>query len=178
MKPRRRSGARAISRLTRLLVTTAITVLAVGWIIGNVSYATGSSGRQEYKRTAAGTYQTPEPSLIPVHPYGVHLCNRGGALGESRGCVEFGVRPMERFVNVVVEDASGLSVPAYIQIGDDNSDKWIPFCGTTEAPVKIKPGVEIAIRVFAYRSVNLPTCVGTATQGVVNVTFSKSLPKP
>lgn len=174
MKPRAECGERGISRANRLLVMTVVTTLAIFLLVASVSYAAGPRGRQEQKRTATGTYQTPEPSLIPVHPYGLHMCNRGGALGESRGCVQFGVRPIEKFVKVVVEDASDLPVPAYIQIGDDNSDKWIPFCGATEKPVRIKPGVQISIRVFAYRSINLDTCAGTASQGVVNVTFLSS----
>lgn len=161
-------------RQRRQCIHWLVPLLLTSLLFTDVAITRASAKPRRQTRTAAGEYQTPEPSVMPVHPYGIHVCNRGGALGESRGCIAFPVGSNENRVEVAVQDKSGLPVPAFIQIGSRNSDTWIPFCGSTAAAVKIDPGVEIRVRVFAYRAPNLPTCLGTATTGVVKATFFQS----
>jgi hypothetical protein len=138
--------------------------------------AAARDGTKRVERMAKGTYQTPAPAAHftqPPHPFATTVCNRNGALGDSRGCVEFPVRPSERFVDIEIRDASGLPVLGFVQEGEaEAQDKWDSFCGTT-SDLQIKPGVTIFVFVYAYTPVGLPPCGGPATAGEVVATFSK-----
>jgi hypothetical protein len=155
--PRERRAC--LTGLAILVVSLAIVPTGAGGV--------GSSG----ERTVTDDYMTPAPAIMPVHPYGAAVCNRGGALGGNRGCVDFTpISITERWLSVEISDASTLPVPAFLQWADADIDEWIPFCGRTTKPLKVKGSVTVWI--FAYRAANLPLCPGTATTGEVRATFS------
>lgn len=74
----------------------------------------------------------------------------------------------ERRLTIEVHDATGLDVPAFLDMGGEVED-WIPFCGSIEKPRPVAG--EFRVLVYAYRSPNLPPCPGSATTGTVEVTF-------
>lgn len=121
-------------------------------------------------RVETKEYQSPAVAVMPIHPTGAAICNEGGVLPGERGCVKFPLlSARERFLNVEVQDASGLPVPAFLAWGDDPSE-WIPFCGSTKRPLRTLGGTA-TVWLYPYRSPNLPACPGTATTGSVTATF-------
>ena len=134
--------------------------------------ASASDARPRAQREVAEPYQLPAVAVMPVHPYGAAVCNQGGIAGGNRGCVTFRTKRGERFVQITAQDATGLPVPGFIS-QSDGPGGWIPFCGSTPKPLRIKSGVIVEVWVFAYRAVNLDACPGTATTGTVTAVFSK-----
>ena len=109
---------------------------------------------------------------MPVHPTGAAVCNQDGMVEGDRGCVDFPVVSFrEAFIELEVTDATGVAVPAFLAWNDDPST-WIPFCGKTDKPLKIRGGTA-TVWLYPYRSPNLPSCPGTATTGTVTATFLK-----
>lgn len=143
-------------------------------IVGAQGVAVAERGKAPKSRQVQEIYQTPAPGLTPVHPYGAVVCNQGGAPGGGRGCLTFPVQFKERFARVEILDASGLPAPGFVHQGG-SIDQWIPFCGETANPLRIMPGVELTVVVYAYRSPNLPLCAGVGTTGTVRVTFSTGI---
>lgn len=154
--------AKPIGMWTVALVLVGMTLTLV--TTGGAASA-GSSSRR-----ATEKYTSPAPAVMPFFPYGAAVCSQGGVAGGNRGCATFGVLPQERFVNVRIVDASGLPVPGFIAQSDRPSE-WIPFCGATARPIRIKSGVEMVVWAFAYQPPNLPACTGTATTGDITSTF-------
>lgn len=126
--------------------------------LGGASAAAGQGGRVVDK-----TYQTAE-----VDP--------GGSIRSSNG-VTFRPRATERFVAVTIEDASGTAVPARVTQdldGDGKPEVESKFCGATDQPVEIEPGVPVTVWM------EIGTCDGPAsgsagawTQGTMTATFSR-----
>lgn len=143
-------------------------VLTLGLLIPAASADPAQTARRE--RTETQEYMSPAVAVTPIHPYGAAVCNQGGLAGGNRGCLNFFIRPRERFISIKIVDAAGLAVPGFIQWGEGDLDTWVPFCGETPTPVRIKG--TLAVWVYAYRSPNLPPCAGTATAGEVTVTFT------
>ena len=124
-------------------------------------------------RSETKEYLSPALALMPVHPYGAAVCNQGGVVEGNKGCVDFTIQSFkERFIEITVEDATGLPVPAFLAWNDDPST-WIPFCGSTNKPLRSGAGTA-TVWLYPYRSPNLPTCAGTATTGSVTMTFLRS----
>lgn len=93
---------------------------------------------------------------------------------ENLGAVRF-AGGSERFVSATVTDASGRPVLAELAQdynGDTGPELSVPFCGSTESPVRIKPGVETLVYVYAG------TCedgaVSAPTSGSVRAVFTRS----
>lgn len=89
---------------------------------------------------------------------------------EGVGCVVFAARPTEFFIDVQVQDASGLPVPGWVQ----TETGMVRFCGSTARPVPVEPGTENFVWVFASSGTG-PPCVGAATRGSVAATFSRRM---
>lgn len=144
----------------------------VAFALVPISQSPAEAGKgSRSRRVETKEYATPAPAVMPLHPGGVAICNHGGAVDSSRGCVEFPVTSAkERFVAIDIKDATGLPVPAFLAWGDE-PDEWIPFCGKTPKSLIILGSV-VTVYTFAYRAPNLPSCAGTATTGSVTVTFS------
>jgi hypothetical protein len=98
-----------------------------------------------------------------------------GICSGSSGCATFGIGPKETFISFEIEDALGL--PVYATVGQDlNPDDQFTdvvgkFCGTTEEPFAIQPGIEVLVWVWALPGAN-PPCPGAATSGTVTAKIS------
>ena len=121
-------------------------------------------------RVVTEEYQTPAPLAIVNYPGGGGICNYGGVAGGHRGCVPLLQETRkERKLRVVIEDASGLPVRGFIQWGEENIDRWVPFCGRSpKVPIQY---AEIYVWVMAYNPPGLPACNGVATTGEVEASF-------
>jgi hypothetical protein len=77
-------------------------------------------------------------------------------------------KPGERFVNVVVEDASGTPVAAELHQGD--RDLTGRFCGKTSNPVKLRGRAPLHVHLYAEAG-----CDGqsTPTHGTITFTFQR-----
>lgn len=147
-------------------ILTSITIAAVVALS-----ASAAQGRPPAApREVTEEYISPAPAVMPVHPFGAAVCNRNGVVAGNRGCIVLPVAPKERFVDVQISDASGTTAPGFVA-QSDNPDTWTPICGGTDRPLKINPGVEVTIWVYAYRAPNLPPCAGAGTSGTVTVRF-------
>lgn len=102
-----------------------------------------------------------------------------GALGiGAQGQVNIGAvyfpSGNERFLSVAIEDVSGGSIWGRVTQdfnGDDLPDLTHELCGSTDAPVKIHPGVEVIVVI--YNGVcPLDNSPSFATSGTVTGTFS------
>ena len=88
-------------------------------------------------------------------------------LGVSLTQIPFTPLAKERKVSIVITDDSGLPVRGRIAQADSDLSE---FCGKTEAPVAITPGVEFEVELFTG------PCgigVGVMTQGTIKATFSQ-----
>lgn len=145
----------------------ALTAIVASAVV--VSAAPTAARAAKVVRVETKEYQSPAIAVMPMHPTGAAVCNEGGALPGERGCVVFPLlSSRERFLEVEVQDASALPVPAFLAWGDDPSE-WIAFCGSTKRPLRTLGTT--AVWLYPYRSPNLPTCPGTATTGAVTATF-------
>ncbi len=94
-----------------------------------------------------------------------------GAGQENLGAVRF-EGGTERFVSVVVEDANGLPVAGEVAQNldsDTSPEVSYMFCGETEKPLKIKPGVEVIVYVYEGTCGSSPSL---PTTGEVTAEFS------
>ncbi|MDQ3963937.1 MAG: hypothetical protein M3277_08530 [Actinomycetota bacterium] len=102
-----------------------------------------------------------------------------GVIGSSSagGAVEFGVTTTEAFVDVEITDDFGQ--PVIFTMSQDTepggTGSWEIFgtwCGGTEEPVSIAPGIAVRVSVYTMPGPNQPSCMGPATSGAVKATFS------
>ncbi len=99
-------------------------------------------------------------------------------LGGPRSCPEFPIYATEKWVTMEVIDAAG-SAPVALSIwqnpdGDDSGEEiGGPFCGFSgKQPVKITPGVDVSVVVYASGDVLCPGAF--ATEGTVKAVFSNA----
>lgn len=133
--------------------------------------ATGSVMAAQTGRTVERSYQVIETA--PEFP-------QGGI--RSSSTMEFRTRAHEHFVTVTVQDDSGLMVPATVTQdvdGDDTDDMSYDFCGSTEDPVAVEPGVpvKVALSHGSCNGVDDPSQYGGWTTGTVMATFTATAPK-
>jgi hypothetical protein len=148
------------------VIVALVLIGALGIGVGPSAQAGGSKGRVE-----SADYQSPAAAIMPYRPYGAAICNQHGAVEGNRGCVEFYARLTERFVSLSIEDATGLSVPAFASLGDNpDPDTWIPICGERRL-LRIAPGTQVVVWIYPYHPANTSVCPGTATTGTVHATF-------
>ena len=93
---------------------------------------------------------------------------------ENLGAVRFAAGN-ERFVSVAVSDSSGLPVLAEVtqDYDGDTGPEFSRFiCGSTDGPVRIKPGIQTIVYVFAGTCEDGTNSVPTA--GTIRATFTRS----
>ena len=143
-----------------------VTLIVMAALVAGAFAAAPAEAKKKKKkktRTVSATYDSPALGVGGV----------AGLCVAPNGCVPFPAGPGEKFVSVTVEDASG--TPSYGRVtqdldGDGQADEATPFCGKTEQPVAIQPGVEI--NVFVYAVGAQPPCAGVGTSGTIKATFS------
>ena len=145
----------------RKLIVTSIIVGLLG--AGMVMPA--EAGRKKVRK-AEGTYENPAIGIPGV----VGSSSAGGAF-------EFGITSKEAFIDVEVVDDSGQPVMTTMSqdTEDDGTGRWeifATFCGKTEDPVPIEPGITVRVSVYTMPGPDHPTCTGPATSGVIKAAFS------
>ena len=146
-----------------------VLLLVLGMLFGSiVSAEAGKKKRKPKKITRKVQGQYDAPSLIAVG-----FCGQTGAVG----CVSIVTGPKEKFLKATINDAHGL--PAYVAISadtDGNSQDdttFGSFCGTTEEPIQVEPGVELHMWVGLQADPGFAGCApGIATSGTIDVTLS------
>lgn len=121
------------------------------------------AGEKRTERTVTADYQSPAVMPLVEGSGGLYACVTGGDLGNI-GCVEVPVKPTERYLELTIEDASGLPAPVYVY------GEGTLVCGATDTPIRITPGVAVEIWVKGV-SVS-PLCPGVATTGTMTATLS------
>ena len=151
-----------------LMRRVAAIILAGGLVAASVTSAAGASrASRSQSRTVSDTYVA--PAVLPAgRGGGVSVCVPKKAVGGlvNSGCIDFDVKAKERFVEIKIEDASGLPAPAWIQ--QQASGLRRPVCGSTEKPIPVAPG-KMTVWLQPYRIA--PMCPGISTTGTVRMTF-------
>ena len=145
-----------------------VLVMVLGLVIGSAVTADAAKKKkkkeQKVEREATGTYQS--TAVVAVG-----TCSQMDAIN----CVRIPAGPEEQYVSAVVHDATGQAVPVAVKAnldGDTSTETlYGVFCGETEEPIKIDPGVEITFWV-GITGDNASQGCPPATNGSIDVTFS------
>lgn len=123
-----------------------------------------SAARPAPKRTYEAPYRTPAPGAYtdPAHAW-YYDCETG------IGCALIPTDKRDRRVALEVVDASGRPVRAevYTMSGGDH---YLSFCGATDEPVRVTPGIELLVHVIPGTCPDGAT-VSSPTTGTVKATF-------
>jgi hypothetical protein len=149
--------------MKKLIVTGVVAALAIGAL---VAPAEAAKKRKPKARVAEGTYANPA--------VGVPGVVGSPALG---GAFEFGTLSTENFISVVVDDDGG-GTPTFTmsQNSDPSDDSYEiigTWCGATEEPVPITPGLPVRVSIYTTPGVDQPNCVSPASSGTITATFTK-----
>ena len=151
----------------------ALTVILAGALItGALLAPAAEAGKKKKKvktRKASETYTAPSAAVE-----GNGYCDPG--------CVHFRTSRSEKYVKFSVTDATGLPVSVSVSVPDQNGDGFVDiigsFCGES-GKIAIPGGNELSLFIYGHPTTGLveqfggPTqCVGTATTGTVNATFT------
>lgn len=151
--------------MKRLLVL----MMVAGLIVGAAAADAGPKKKKKKKprkveREVTGTYQS-------TGVVAVGTCAQNDAIN----CVRIPSGPKERFVSATVNDDTGQAVPVSVKAdldGDNRTETlYGVFCGETEKPIKIDPGVEVTFWV-GITSDNATLACPPPTSGSIDVTFS------
>ena len=122
---------------------------------------------KKVSRTVEHTYQAPSPGVAGTA--GACLA----AQMENAGCTEIPLSAKEKFVTITVTDASGQKVAGTMSQDSDPANTGYEiigsFCGSTDKPVAVAPGLPLRISVYAVSS---SACPGAATTGKIKATLS------
>lgn len=146
-----------------------VLVMILGLIVG--STVTAEAGKkkknkkpQKVEREATGTYQS--TGIVAVGS-----CAQTDAIN----CVRIPASAEEQYVTAVVNDDTGQAVPVSVKAdldGDNRTETlYGVFCGETEEPIEIDPGVEVTFWVGITRD-NASQGCPPPTSGSIDVTFS------
>jgi hypothetical protein len=148
----------------RLIVAAVIVGLAGGALVGPAE-AKKPKKKKRVERVAEGTYDNPALGVPGV-----------AGTSSAGGAFEFGLASNESFIDVEITDESGQAVMATMsQDTDPSTPSWeifATFCGKTDEPVPVEPGIAVRVSVYTVPGPDDPSCVGPASSGVIKATFS------
>lgn len=149
--------------MKKLVVTGLVAALVARALV-----APATAGKKKAKgRVMEGTYDNPAVG-VP------------GLAGTSQlgGAVEFATMSNENYISVEITDSGGGS--PYATMSQDstpsNATGWeifARFCGKTEEPVQITPGLPVRVSVYTTPGRDYPTCTGPATSGTIKATLTR-----
>lgn len=148
--------------MKKLIVTSLIAALVAGALV-----APASAGKKKAKpRVAEAGYDNPAVG-VP------------GVVGSpaAGGAYEFPTLTTENNVSVEIADTGGAAVTFTMsQDSDPNNTGYEimgTWCGATEEPVAITPGLPLRVTVYTTPGPDQPSCTGPATSGTITATFTK-----
>lgn len=147
-----------------------VLVMVLGLVVGSTVTADAAKKKkknkkpQKVERQATGTYQS-------TGVVAVGTCAQNDAIN----CVRIPAAATEQFVSAVVKDDTGQAVPVAVKAdldGDNRTETlYGVFCGETEEPIQIDPGIEVTFWV-GITSDNAALACPPPTSGSIDVTFS------
>ena len=147
--------------LAAALVTAAFLALAA-------DAAKKKKKPKKVSRTITHTYQAPSPGVAGTAGFCL------AAYAENQGCTEVPLSATEKFASVTITDATGQKVAGTMsqnteEGGTGGYEIIGSFCGSTDKPVAVTPGLPLRISVYAVSS---SACPGVSTNGSFKVTVS------
>lgn len=148
-----------------------VLVMVLGLVVG--STVTADAGKKKKKKTK-------EPEKIERQATGTYQSTGVVAVGscaqtDAINCVRIPATTEEEYVTAVVNDDTGQAVPVSVKAdldGDRRTETlYGVFCGETEEPIKIDPGVEVTFWV-GITADNVALACPPATSGSIDVIFS------
>ena len=157
-----------------------ITTLLVGGLIAGSFLAVPAEARKKkpYVRKASESYSVPAFGQADVGGF----CPGEPAPAEADGCASFTTTRKDRFVKVVIQDASGTPTLGTLSHPDQNGDGFVEslgyFCGKS-TKVAIQAGAELIVFPYAVGSTGAleslggpPNCPSVGTSGTIKATFT------
>lgn len=161
---------RAIHESKALGWRHAACVVLVGVLLGAPLVEGAGARSKRTERQVEDQYTTPA-AIVEVGDFGVYACSHKKSANEgiaNVGCVEFPVKPSERFLKLEVVDASGLPAPVWVV--QEGTTRGGPVCGRMQQPMEIAAGVTVVVWIYPHMA--SPLCPGLSTTGTVRATFS------
>lgn len=149
--------------MKKLIVTGLIAALVAGALVAPA--AAGKKKKAKARVVEAG-YDNPAVG-IP------------GVVGSpaAGGAYEFPTLSTENNVFIEIADGGGADVTFTMsQDSDPNNPGYEimgTWCGATEEPVGITPGLPLRVTVYTTPGPDQPSCTGPATSGTITATFTK-----
>lgn len=147
-----------------------VLVMVLGLVVGSTVTADAAKKKkkkkkpQKVERQVTGTYQS-------TGVVAAGTCAQTDAIN----CVRIPAASTERFVSAVVNDDTGQAVPVSVKAdldGDNRTETlYGVFCGETEEPIEIEPGIEVTFWV-GITSDNATLACPPPISGSIDVTFS------
>jgi hypothetical protein len=148
---------------------TITAILAIGLVAGAFSAPAAEAGKKKKK-----TYKR-----VATHDYAVPAFGVGGVGGScpnaTDSCARFPTTAKDKYIQVSIEDDSGMPVYGTISHPDQNGDGFVEslgtFCGES-GKVAIQSGAEVIIFPYLTSATPVTGCQGVATQGTITGTFT------
>lgn len=150
----------------RSVLAVLMSVALVGGVVGQLPDAAAGKKKKRVERTESKQY---------VGFSGFRGAVEGSCDAEPVACVKFAIEPGEKYVSVEVVDTAGQPVWAsvYTYGYSAPADTHEHVCGASEAPLALAKGVTELVVVMTQTTGGATSpCIGPATAGSVNVTFS------
>lgn len=144
-----------------------LAVLLTAIVVAGIAIAPADAKKKPKKkvRTAEFTYDSPA----------LGSADATGTCVGTTGCISIPVTDKESYISMTVTDALGLPVPVTVaqdtNPGDNFTEIVTRFCGTTEEPIQITPGIPVDTFLWALPSATL-RCAGGATSGTLEAKIS------
>ncbi len=149
--------------MKKLIVTSVVAALVAGALVGP---AEAGKKKKPKARVAEATYDNPAVGIPGV----IGTPAAGGAF-------EFGTLSTENYISSEITDDAGRSVTFTMsQDSDPNNTGYEiigTWCGATEEPVQIVPGLPVRVTVYTTPGPDQPSCMGPATSGTMKATFTR-----
>lgn len=142
--------------------------IVVSLIVGLVASALFAAPAEAKKKKSKKTTRTAEADyVLPNGGLWLQAVNLGGA--------SFPISMTESYVSVVVTDLVSPKVWGVIgqdTNGDLQADTSISFCGKTDAPVPVTPGIDVTVFLFQGPCLLNDSSPAFGTAGTIIATFS------
>lgn len=143
-----------------------IFALVIGLIAG--SMAAPATAKKKKKKKPVKVERVVEAHYTGGFPISLY----GTVAGNTIGGGSFPSSGEEKYVTIEVTDSSGTAISGSVgqdPEGDSTTTEKGTFCGATEEPIEIDPGIDVTVYVTQGQCGGGPSIV---TEGTIKVTFS------